>query len=116
MKVIRLSEAVPYEAPAHFGVAALRLQGFDASDVANFSVSLSHVLPGGGTEHGASPLERVYVVVAGEITVVTDSAEATLGVYDSVHIPSGEARTMLNRTNTPASLIVVMPYPDGPRA
>lgn len=115
MKVVRLAEAVPYDAPGHEGVLPLRLQGGDMSDVVNFTVSLSHVLPGGGAEHSASPLERVYVVTSGEITVITDTEEATLGVNDSVHIPSGEARTMVNRTNMPASLIVVMPYPDGPR-
>lgn len=115
MKVIRLADAQPYDAPGHHGVLPLRLQGGDASDVVNFGVALSHVLPGGSAEHSASPLERVYVVTAGEITVITDTEEATLGVYDSVHIPSGEARTMVNRSNMPSSLIVIMPYPDGPR-
>lgn len=115
MKVVRLSDAVPYDAPGHHGVLPLRLQGGDLSDVVHFNVALSHVLPGGAAEHSASPLERVYVVTAGEITVITDTDEATLGVYDSVHIPSGEARTMVNRTNMPASLLVIMPYPDGPR-
>ena len=115
MQVTRYDDAQQYDAPGHSGVAALRLQGWDASDCKHFSVALSHLLPGGGAEHSASPLERVYVVTAGEITVITDTEEATLGVYDSVHIPSGEARTMVNRSNLPSSLIVIMPYPDGPR-
>ena len=78
-----------------------------------FWVGLSHFLPGGGTTHEGTPLEKVYVVVRGEITVVTDETEATLGPFDSCHIPAGEARTVVNRTNDVASMIVVMPYPDG---
>jgi len=54
-------------------------------------------------------------VVRGEVTVVTDDTEATLGVFDSCHIPAGEARIVVNRTNDVASMLVVMPYPDGPR-
>jgi uncharacterized cupin superfamily protein len=55
------------------------------------------------------------VVVRGEITVVTDESEATLAPYDSCHIPAGEARTIVNRTNDVASMIVVMPYPEDSR-
>ncbi|MFZ9629056.1 MAG: cupin domain-containing protein [Ilumatobacteraceae bacterium] len=115
MQVTRFDDAKPYDAPGHSGVVALRLQGWDTTDCKNFSVALSHLLPGGGAEHSASPLERVYVVVAGEATVITDSQEVTLRVNDSCHIPGGEARTLVNRGNAVCSIIVVMPYPDGPR-
>ncbi len=115
MKVNRLSEVSKYEPPNHFDCTALRLQGWDASDASNFWVGLSHFLPGGGTTHEGTPLEKVYVVVRGEVTVVTDDEEATLGPLDSCHIPAGEARTVVNRTNDVATMLVVMPYPDGPR-
>lgn len=111
MKVTRIGDAQQYPAPGHHGVAGLRLQGMEASDTEHFTVSLSHLLPGGGADHSASPLERVYVVIAGEITVVTDDGEWSLGLHDSCHIPAGEARTLVNRTNEVASIIVVMPYP-----
>lgn len=115
MQVTRFEDAKPYDAPGHSGVTALRLQGWDASDCKNFSVSMSHLLPGGGAEHASSPLERVYVVVAGEATVITDAQEATLSVGDSCLIPGNEARTLVNRSNAVCTIIVVMPYPDGPR-
>ena len=115
MQVTRFEDAKPYEAPGHSGVVALRLQGWDASDCKHFSVALSHLLPGGGAERAASPLERVYVVVAGEATVITDSDEVTLTVNDSCYIPGGEARTLVNRSNSVCSILVVMPYSDGPR-
>ena len=54
---------------------------------------------------------QVYVITAGEITVITDSEETTLGIGDSCHIAANEARSVANRTNHVASMIVVMPYP-----
>jgi len=63
----------------------------------------------------ATPLEKVYVVVDGEVTVTTDDSEVTLKSLDSCHLPPGQARSIVNRTNRPASMLVVMPYPDGAR-
>ncbi len=111
MQVVRLGDAEPYQAPKHFDCIALRLQGVDASDARNFNVGLSHFLPGGGVERDATPLEKVYIVTEGEITIVTDDGEATLGPYDSVYLAPDEARAIQNRTNRPASIITVMPYP-----
>lgn len=113
MQVNPLSEVEAYEAPNHFGCSSFRLQGFDASNTENFWVGMSHFLPGGGCEHEATPLEKVYVVTAGQITVATDDTVSTLAVGDSCHIPAGEARSVSNRTNLPATMIVVMPYPPG---
>lgn len=111
MQVNRFPDVEAYQAPNHFGCASFRLQGFDASATENFWVGMSHFLPGGGCDHEATPLEKVYVVTAGEITVITDTDEVTLGVNDSCHIPANEARSVANRTNAVASMIVVMPYP-----
>lgn len=113
MKVNRFTDVVAYEAPNHFGCSSFRLQGFDASDTEHFWVGMSHFLPDGGCDHEATPLEKVYVVTAGEITVITDDDEVTLGVGDSCHIPADEARSVANRTNHVASMVVVMPYPPG---
>jgi quercetin dioxygenase-like cupin family protein len=114
MHVTHLADARPYEAARHFGMTGLRLQGFDASPAKNFWVGLSHFLPGGGAESAASPLERVYVVLSGAITVITDAGETTLSAMDSCHLAPGETRSIINRTNQPASMLVVMPYPEKP--
>lgn len=115
MQVTRLQDAEPYEAPKHHDMRALRLQGFDASDAHGFWVGLSHFLPGGGAELDATPLEKVYVVLDGEVTVITDDGEATLGALDSCWLAPNEARSIVNRTNRPASMLVVMPHPPGVR-
>jgi quercetin dioxygenase-like cupin family protein len=113
--VTRIADARPYEAPKHFDMRSLRLQGFDASDTESFWVGLSHFLPAGGAERDATPLEKVYVVIDGEVTVVTDDGEQTLRRLDSCHLAPGEARAVENRTNLTASMIVVMPYPEASR-
>ena len=78
-------------------------------------MGLSHFLPGGNTSHEATPLEKVYVVIRGEITVVTDEARRLSAVSTrATSRPTRPAR-VVNRTNDVASMIVVMPYPGGPR-
>lgn len=111
MEVVRLADAQPYDAPKHFDMRGLRLQGFDASGAENFWVGLSNFLPGGGAEMDATPLEKVYVVVDGEVTVTTEDGETTLSRYDSCRLGPGEARSIVNKTNLPALMLVVMPYP-----
>jgi quercetin dioxygenase-like cupin family protein len=115
MEVTRLNDARPYEAPKHFDMRGLRLQGFDASSAESFWVGLSHFLPGGGAEMDATPIEKVYVVVDGEVTVTTETGDTTLGPLDSCRLAPGEPRSISNRTNRPASMLVVMPYPEGAR-
>ena len=112
MDVTRLADARPYEAPKHFDMRGLRLQGFDASPAEAFWVGLSNFLPGGGAEMDATPLEKVYVVISGEVTVTTEAGETTLGPLDSCRLAPGEARSIVNRTNLPALMLVAMPYPE----
>jgi quercetin dioxygenase-like cupin family protein len=116
MQVTRIDAAEPYEAPKHIDMRALRLQGFDASPSENFWVGLSHFLPGGGAESDATPLEKVYVVTDGVVTVLTDDGEHELRPLDSCYLEPGERRSIENRTNRPASMLVVMPYPDRSRS
>jgi quercetin dioxygenase-like cupin family protein len=111
MQVTRLGDARRYDAPGHFDCTALRLQGLDASDAKNFTVGISHFLPRGGVEMAATELEKVYVCLAGEVTVVTESDETTLRPHDSIYLAPNEARAIENRTNLPATMLVVMPPP-----
>jgi quercetin dioxygenase-like cupin family protein len=109
MLVTRIEDAEPYAAPGHFDVRTLRLQGGEASPTENFTVGLSVFLPAGGCEMSTTPLEKVYVVVEGEVTILTDEGEATLGPLDSIYLAPNEARAIENRTNRAASMLVVMP-------
>src|SRR6266516_1065725 len=108
MEVVRLSEAKPYQAPKHFDVAALRLQGYEASGAENFSVGVSYYLPGGRAEMDATPIEKVYVVLDGEITVTTDAGSSTLGQLDSCRLAPHETRAVENRSNRVATMLVIL--------
>ena len=110
MKKVRLNEVKPYEAPGHFDVSVLRLSGKDETGAEKFWVGLSHFLPGGGAEFGATPAEKYYFVLDGEITVKTEKEEITLGPWDSVYIAPNEGRSILNKTNKPVSMLVVVNY------
>lgn len=112
MRVTRFGEAQPYEAPHHRDMRALRLQGFAPGGPEHFWVGLSHFLPGGGAGPDHSPLEKVYVVLAGALTVRTPAAEVVLGPLDSCAIPAGETREVHNHGNEVATMLVVMPYPE----
>jgi quercetin dioxygenase-like cupin family protein len=115
MEITRFDEARPYVAPKHFDMRSLRLQGFDASASKFAWLGLSHFLPGGGAEMDASPLEKLYVVLSGAITIeLGDGTTHVLRQLDSCYIPGGEARAVRNDGNTVATMLVAMPHP-GPR-
>jgi len=108
MKVTRLTEAQQYEAPEHYGMACLRLQGKEASDTKSMWVGMSQILPAGHTSLKSSPQEKIYICVEGEVTIRTDKEEAVLKPLDTCLLAPGEPRALENRTNRPAVVILVM--------
>lgn len=116
MQVTRFGQAQAYEAPNHFDMRALRLQGFAPGGPERFWVGLSHFLPGGGAGPDSSPLEKVYVVLAGAVNVKTAQHDVVLGPLDSCCIPAHETRTVTNHGNEVATMLVVMPYPPAAEA
>ncbi len=109
MQVTRYSEARPYDAPEHYDMHCLRLQGKEATTTDTIWVGLSHLLPGGRTSLKDAAVEKIYVVVAGEVTVETPTQAVVLGFLDSCRLAPGEARALINRTNAPASILLAMP-------
>src|SRR5450755_3447 len=115
MHVMRYTDAKTYEARGHFKMTGLRLQGFDASPSKNFWVGMSSFQPGGGAESSGSAAEKVYVVLSGEITIVVDAGETTLRANDSCYLAPGERRSIINRSASPTTMLVIMSYlPDTP--
>jgi Cupin domain len=113
MLVKRFKDAKPYEAPNHRGVAGLRLQGFEQGGPTNQWVGCSQYLPGGGAGPDSTPFEKVYVVLAGEMTVIVGGEETVLREMDSCTIAPNEVREVVNRTNNVCRILVVIPYPPG---
>eukprot|EP01032_Pedospumella_encystans_P028483 gene28483-32169_t len=92
----------------------LRLQGHEAGPSDTVWLGLSHLLPGGGTTLDASGVEKLYVVLEGEVTIVTEDGaqlhQHVLRQYDSARLAPGEKRALKNHTNHPASILLAMPY------
>ena len=109
MHVVRLADAPSYEAPGHNQMQMLRMQGREAGPGDVLWVGISHLLPGGGTTLDASPLEKMYVVLDGEVTISNGTEEVTLRPWDSCRIAPNEPRGLSNRTNRPATILLAMP-------
>jgi len=115
MLVKKFADAEPYEAPNHWGVSGLRLQGFEDGGPENQWVGFSQFLPGGGAGPDSTPFEKVYVVLEGEMTVIVDGKETVLSAMDSCTIPPNEERLIENRSKHVCKMLVVIPYPGGKR-
>ena len=111
MEVKRFAEAKAYEAPNHRNYASLRLFGLDAGGPKQFVVGLSHFLPGGGAGPDASPPEKVYFVLRGELTVIVNGKETVLKANDSCVIEPNETREIINRGNEVCSIVVAVAMP-----
>jgi quercetin dioxygenase-like cupin family protein len=111
MLVKRFAEVRGYEAPNHRNYTSLRLFGAEAGGPANFVVGLSHFLPGGGAGPDASPTEKVYVVLAGELTVIAGGTETVLRANDSCFIAPNETREIVNRGNDVVTMLVAVSTP-----
>ena len=108
MFVKRFGEAKSYEAPNHRGCYGLRLAGAEAGGAKDMIMNMSHFLPGGGAGPDASPPEKFYFVLAGELTVIVGGEETVLKPYDSCVIGPNESREIVNRTNEVCTILVAI--------
>ena len=111
MEVKRFAEAKAYDAPNHRNYTSLRLFGLDAGGPKQFTVGLSHFLPGGGAGPDASPTEKVYYVLAGELTLIAGGRETVLKANDSCFIGPNESREIVNRGNDVVTMLVAVSTP-----
>ncbi len=115
MLIKRFEDAPVYEAPNHWGVTGLRLQGFEDGGPENQWVGFSQFLPGGGAGPDSTPFEKVYVVLEGEMTIEWDGKTEVLGPMDSCTVPPGQVRRIEIKSNHVCKMLVVIPYPEGGR-
>ena len=109
MHVTRFDQAPAYYPPEHFDMRCLRLQGREAGPSDTLWLGMSQLLPGGHTSLDASPIEKIYFVLEGELTIETPEGETTLNRYDSCRIAPGEGRALKNKTNAPVIVLLAMP-------
>ena len=106
MKKVELKDVKPYVAAKHFNMTALKLHETASQ---KFWMGLSHFLPQGGAELDSSPPEKLYFVLDGEVTVVdANGQKLVLRKWDSLYLGKNESRSIVNETNLPASMLVVI--------
>lgn len=105
----------PYEAPGHYGVVCKRYHGREETGAEKFWIGLSEFQPGGGAEYAYedNPLEKVYFVLEGEMTV-TDKAgkEYVIHANESISFPPNEGRYLENKSGKLAKMLVIINYPE----
>lgn len=113
MKKVEIQNVKPYNAPKHFDMKALKLHGTEETGATKFWMGMSYFLPGGGAEwayDGDSPTEKIYFVLDGEIAVKSKDEEFVLKKGDSIFIGPNEGRSILNKSNQVAAVLVVISY------
>lgn len=114
MNVTRIAEAPEYQAPNHFDMTCLRLQGREAGPAEQLWLGLSIIQPGGRTGLDPSPMEKHYVVLEGELTLVSElngvQTDAVLRMHDSARFAPGEKRQLVNHTGQVARVLLAMPF------
>ena len=111
MIVRKLNEAKPYEAPNHRKYESLRIFGAEMGGSQALVFGISHFQPGGGAGPDASPPEKVYYVLEGELTVIVGGKETVLRKDDSCYIGPNESREIVNRSNKVCTIFVAVAAP-----
>ncbi len=112
MDVVRFVDAPIYSASNHEDVVARRLQGGEASPADFALVGHSSFPDGAVIPMEAGPIGKIYVVTDGTLVIEQeDGTRHVLQQWDSVFIPSGEARAVRNESGAPAAIIVITPAP-----
>ncbi len=112
MKKVELKNVKPYNAPLHTDMKAMKLHGTEETGASRFWMGMSYFLPGGGADwaYEDSPTEKIYYVLDGEIVVTGKEEEFVLQKGDSLFIGPNEGRSMMNKTNQVATVLVVISY------
>lgn len=110
-----LKDLTTYDAPGHYEMTAMRIHGKEETGAEKFWMGLSTFLPGGGAEYAYedNPLEKVYYVLEGEMTVRDkDGNTYIIGKDESITLLPNEGRYLKNETNAPARMLVILNYPN----
>lgn len=108
MEKVQREDLEGYDPPGHFKMTALKMHGKEATGAEDLWMGLSHFLPGGGAEMSSSDSEKIYYVLEGTLLIETpDGEETVIEENDSILIPPGSERSLVNPTNDTATMLVV---------
>lgn len=103
---VKSGTGTPYDAAQHYGVFGILKLTKEHSK--RTIVNYSYFHPNGGAEMSSAPVERVYYVVKGSITVKEkdDAKTHVLNVGDMVYIAPGEEREITVNNGQAAEVLV----------
>ena len=107
-------ELEPYFPAGHFGVTCKRYHGKDETNADKFWIGISEFEPGGGADwaYDDNPLEKVYFVLEGEMTVTDkEGNKYVVGPMQSISFPPTEGRGLVHASDKPAKMLVIINYP-----
>ena len=111
MKLVDLKQCQGHTPPHHFDMRTFPLVPKQAGQ-GDLAMSLSDYLPGGGAEFGPQPVEVIFYVLDGTITVQSDGGTVTVEAGQAVHISKGENKGVRNLSHTTATMLVIACVPD----
>jgi quercetin dioxygenase-like cupin family protein len=105
----RFGDAAAFQPDGHSGVSPVRLTGTSKEE--SISVVLSSYEPGAHADLSPVPVDTVYTVFSGQLTVTIDDEQVELNHLDSLFLPTGCIRAVDNLTEETASMFVIRPNP-----
>ncbi|MEW6669816.1 MAG: cupin domain-containing protein [Thermodesulfobacteriota bacterium] len=110
MKLVKKNQGQsPKAAKRHFMQSGVTKVSDEDGTTKRLHVSVSHFLPGGGSEIYASPTERIYFGMSGTLLVKGKAGdEYLLEEGDVLYLPPGEERSISTVGNSPATMLVVI--------
>lgn len=110
-----------YSAPGHYDCEPTRLHdnagsGANGIEGGKMIMGITYFQPGGRTDYGANPLESIYYILEGEMTLKTEDGETVLKAGDSYHCAGGVAKSVTNTGSTVTQMLVCLLPPAPPPA
>ena len=102
------STVYTYAAPGHTECVPTRLHDPTDVDGGKMIQGITYFVPGGGCEYGSNPLESIYYILEGEMTLKTEDGETVLRAGDSFHCSGGTLKGVTNTGTTVSKMLVTL--------
>lgn len=110
------STVYAYSAAGHYECVPTRLHDIDgagANDIEGGKIimGITYFVPGGSTEFTSNPMESIYYILTGEMTLKTEDGETVLHAGDSFHCVGGVNKSVRNTGTEVCQMLVVLQPP-----
>ena len=111
-KGVEGSTVYAYSAAGHYECVPTRLHDIDgagANDIEGGKIimGITYFVPGGSTEFTSNPMESIYYILTGEMTLKTEDGETVLHAGDSFHCVGGVNKSVRNTGTEVCQMLVV---------